>query len=265
MSEKENAKNEAEQPKRECPVVDLIAAYMHDVLKALGQPYHDAIERGRLSFTAEQDGFLRNMNRQDYRRDAEAFASAKVELTETGKVLNYSTMKTRRLHDVVRITALEIATEIFPATDRKDGKKNSRKKEREQLIAQIGFEEYHADEWKGKSTRFRLVKPEATKLLEDLALLIPERFEGSAAPTKPNKVTVGMLTPAALKARRVNINLYDPTVVTVDDYGEDFAWVSMVLEQGWAFADIKADVPQTYLVLIEAAKAAKEDLHEAVA
>ena len=151
----------------------------------------EAADKALESVVAEYDVFIRNGNRTDYRRDAEAFASSRMEpMLVDGKIVpdqwahTYSTMEGRRVDDIIYTALDHISLFAFPPQARGDLKKDgsnkvqSRRKERDNWIASLGFTKVEA----GKGKR-NLFGDSFQSLKDELEASIPQRFKGTEAPT----------------------------------------------------------------------------------
>jgi hypothetical protein len=233
--------------KRETPIVNAVLAWVKTLIP---KAQHEAAERGAQSIVAEQDGFVRNGNRTDYNRDAEAFASAGIEHTKDGAVLVYSNMEKRRAHDIIRTALFQISEALYPPVPQKntnaDGtpKMNHRKGEREKWITSLGFAKVEV----GKGSRYVLATPGSEELIAKVEALVPERFDGTKAPENTKKSVIFIL-PARLQSRTVAVSLYDPESAKVDaeKFTTDLTQVRMLLEDGWNLKDTEARVSKLYL------------------
>jgi hypothetical protein len=177
----------------------------------------EAADKALASVAAEYDVFIRNGNRTDWRRDAEAFASAKMEpiLSEgkdTGKWAHtYSTMEGRRVDDIIYTALDHISLFAFPPQERADTKKDgtakvqSRRKERENWIASLGYSKPEV----GKGKR-NLFGDAFADLKTDLDLTIPERFKGTEAPTTAKQM-IALVESARRNGLISRINVYKAT------------------------------------------------------
>lgn len=229
------------------------------LLTIVPEAHRDKIKAAFAALADEQDGFVRNGNRTDYRRDQLAFASSGVEQTDAGPVFVYSTMKGRRVEDLIFAYLMDHAsTFIFPPTKREDGKLQRHTKARESWCASLGFAKQEVG--KGQRQFLNLELRGAKQLISDLGQMVPERFEGTEAPTS-TKAQVKFILPASLGAVPVNISLYDPEQPSVDEakFKEDLAKVSLLLDGGVTFApDRKGDLTRVATLYDVAYKATKQ-------
>jgi hypothetical protein len=177
----------------------------------------DAVDLAVASVASEFDVFIRNGNRTDYRRDSEAFASAKMEPIlfegkDTGKWAHtYSTMEGRRVDDIIYVALDHISLFVFPPQERADTKKDgtakvqSRRKERDNWIASLGFAKVEA----GKGKR-NLFGDAFSELKTELDLSIPERFKGTEAPTTAKQM-IALVESARRNGLISRINVYKQT------------------------------------------------------
>jgi hypothetical protein len=218
------------------PITTLVLNW---VLEHTPKALHDSLNAAASSIVTEVDGFVRNGNRTDYRRDEEAFASAAVEQgIHGGYILNYSTMLGRRADDIVRAVLLHFSSVVFPpvpqANTKTDGtpKMNTRPGEREKWLKSLGFGQIEA----GAGKRWQLSLAGSDELLTAVNELVPEVFKGTEKPSS-TKVQVAFASPANLMGRTFYVSLYNPDALGVDaaKFGADVEWVRLALNAGFAF------------------------------
>lgn len=199
-----------------CPIYSRIIGYVAEKV-GMTPDSKKAILDSITGVVAEFDAFIRNGNRTDYRRDGEAFQSAKVEpwmengaLVEGKHAFTYSTMKDRRVDDIIFAALMHASSYVFPPQARTDTKKDgtpkmsSREAERLRWIASLGFQKVEAG--KGKRTLFGDVFAELKAELENT---IPERFIGTEAP-KTAKQLLALVESARRSSEISRVNVYKP-------------------------------------------------------
>lgn len=266
------------QPINPIPVLTLCLDFC--IKHTTGDDIHEKLRKRAAECIREQEGFLRNGNRQNYRVDAEAQKSAAFEPVEGGYVFCMSTMTSRRPHDIAREGIIFLAGGIFPSVQtsktreerQEDGTFaavpvwDHKKKEREAFAKTLGFSEkvFKKDENDpdskvlGKRWNLTDAKPGAKELLAAIAELVPEIFVGSAKPKRPTKVNVAILMPAKLLARKFTFPLYDPEMVTVEEYGADLTWITALYREGYSFFEATHPVAVQYLHHMEEERKRKE-------
>jgi hypothetical protein len=170
-----------------------------------------ALDPAEASILDEFDVFVRANNRTNYRIDGLAAASARMERLIDGRdgwALTYSTMKGRRVDDVLYCLLDHASSFVFPATEREDKGKDGKPKmqshraDRDRWIASLGYTK--AEIGKGKRNLFGDTFQE---LKDELEAMIPERFEGTEQP-QTAKQLLALIAPAALGAEVIRINVY---------------------------------------------------------
>ena len=205
--------------------VKLICTMVWDRVKELIKT-HSPVEKAAVDaryalIEDEFDVFVRNGNRTDYRRDDEAASSAAIEplSDKPGKyALTYSTMKGRRVDDILFAILDFLSIGVFPPVEREDKnttgpnagkpKLSHRRKERDQWIAALGYRAalvnapltegglgFTDGQHKGKRAVFG---DQFAELKAKLESLIPERFEGTLKPTLTNFQNLPLTIPATL-------------------------------------------------------------------
>jgi len=190
------------------PITNKIFDRLLEILKGAPSAVIDTVKAAHALIVDETDDFVRNGNRTDYRRDGLAASSAKVEplLEPAGKfALTYSTMKGRRVDDILYALLDFVSTVLYPPVERADANKtgpnagkpkmNSRIAERNAWLDSIGYRVEVSG--KGKRTVFG---DQFAELKAELERLIPERFEGTEQPTLTNFQNLPLSIPASLNA-----------------------------------------------------------------
>lgn len=265
---KNKHKNDAEQlageqvsldaSERSCPVTDLVAAFAK---RHTPEGHHPAIERGRLSIIAEQDGFNRTRNYTAWKVDGEAASSAGIEPVQGGYVLVTSNMEKRRPADIARTVLDRISREIYPPSERKDlnpntgkPKLNHNNKEREGWIGSLGFSQEQVNP-ETKAKRWFIKLAGSDELLAEIAALVPEKYQGTAL-NRPTSVTVQFNLPVRYMGETVAKNLADPETAKPEAVAKTLQWlvISTTGADALTFKEPNARVPKLYEALIAQAR-----------
>jgi len=254
-------KTNPEQIEQADALLSIPALITEWVKQHVPQEIHDKINSALSALADVQDGFNRNGNRTDYRRDQLAFASAGIEPTADGPVLVVSTMKGRRVADIVRVYLLEhVSTFVYPPTERKDGKMQSHRPARERWVSGLGFEQQEA----GSGKRWNLVQKAGTdELLAEIEKLVPERFEGTELPTS-TKSFLKLVLPSELGGLEVSVAVYDPEKpnVTEEKFRADLERIMPLLRAGGQFSTDRKGNPtrlgELYLAAFKASQQAAQ-------
>lgn len=227
------------------PVRDEITAWL---LKYTQPAQHVAIQSAHAACISETQGFVRSRNYTAYNIDELAASSCRIEpiLGKPGKFdLNYSTMKGRRVHDIVRMALLDLyAPFVFPATKREDGKLNHQRKAREKWVAELGFKQEEI----GKGKRWSLFGDNSAELIAKLEPMIPEHFEGTEQ-AKNAKVSITMVGPSSV-GKNMAISVYKKGSPEENIKADTFAIVAL-RKLGFTFTDDPNEHAAMYLDLSE--------------
>lgn len=228
------------------PIFSLITAKVRQIVKA-NTAWAKALDNAQADVLDEFDAFVRTGNRTDYRRDGLAASSGRMEPIDgqPGKwALTYSTMKGRRVDDILYAVLYFLSGYIYEPTERKDGKQNHRDSERTKWITSLGY----TKEKVGKGQR-NLFGDAFKELKDQLEAAIPERFVGTPKPTT-QLVQMPLIAPPALCSRTVYLNVYRQTA-EADKIAVHTTEVKAFLAAGFTFpvddeGNVKGEIANFY-------------------